>query len=317
MNEKERKERLKLLDRHPLGLGCWAFGGRAWGGQAEKDSVAVMEEALERGICHFDTAQGYADSENIVGRFVETRRKDIFLASKVFPGKDPDSIRTTLESSLKKLRTDYLDLYYIHWPRAGVDTRRIVEQLALARDEGLIGAIGVSNFSVSQLEAAREVASIDFLQVGYHLFWRSIEEELVPYCREKGIGIVSYSSLGQGILTGKFGRHPEFPQGDHRSTGVIHFREDVWPHVYAATERLKPLAERAGRPLAHLALQWCASRPGVRSVLAGARNRSQMAENAAAMAHPVDPEILEEMTAISDGLKPHLPKADNIFDNAF
>lgn len=317
MNQEEREQRKELLDQNPLGLGCWVFGGRGWGGQSEKDSMEVMEEALERGVRHFDTAQGYGDSESIVGRFLEGRRKEVYLASKVFPSKDAAQVRSVLEASLEKLRTDFIDLYYLHWPRAGVDVRRHVEQLALARDEGLIGSIGVSNYSLEQLQHAGEVTSIDFIQLGYHLFWRHIEEEIVPYCLDKGIGIVSYSSLGQGILTGKFGRHPQFPEGDHRPREVVHFREDVWPHVYEATEKLKPLAERAGRPLAHLALQWCASRPAIRSVLAGARNRRQMAENAAAMENPVNPAILEEMTAISDGLKPHLPAAENIFDNAF
>ncbi|NDV62777.1 aldo/keto reductase [Puniceicoccales bacterium CK1056] len=297
-----------------MALGCWALGGKGWGGQSEKDSLEVMEEAYRRGIRHFDTAQGYGCSEKLVGKFIGNERGKFFLASKVYPGQEPGCIREALHRSLENLCTDRIDLYYLHWPREGMDIRKQVEELAEAREEGLIGSIGVSNYSVEQIQLAMEVAPIDFLQAGHHLFWRYIEKDILPFCRDNGIRVVSYSSLGQGILTGKFGRQLRFPAGDHR-TRVIHFQEEVWPRVYEAVEALRPLAKQAGRPMAHLALQWSASREGVSCILAGARNRRQMAENSAAFEGAIDPAILQEMTRISDGLIPELPEATNIFNH--
>ena len=309
-------ERLEAAPANSLGMGCWALGGKQWGGQSGKDSFAVLETAWEKGIRHFDTARGYGVSVYLLGRFLEDRRGGAFLASKVFPGEEVSSIRRGLEESLKRLRTDFIDLYYLHWPRAGTPLRGQMEILAQAQAEGLIGAVGVSNFSVSQLVEALSVAPVDFLQCGYHLFWRRIEKETLPFCREAGIRVVSYSSLGQGILTGKFPGQVKFPKGDHRAK-VLHFRDDVWPEVHGAVERLKPLAERAGRPLAHLALRWCAAQPGISLVLAGARNPRQVLENVGAMEGPLDPDILAEMTRISEELCPHLPEQDNIFGAHF
>jgi aryl-alcohol dehydrogenase-like predicted oxidoreductase len=316
MNKEKNKDH--LLEKHRLGLGCWAFGGAFWGGQEEKDSREAMEAAVEMGIHHFDTASGYANSEEVVGRFLPSVRDRIFLASKSFPRKGgPELMREVVEKSLERLNTDHIDLYYIHWPFSGMDIKAYVEVLAKAREDGLIRHLGVSNFSVEQIKVAQEVAPIDFLQVGYHLFWRYIEKDLIPFCRAEGIHVVAYSSLAQGILTGKFGPKVEFPEGDNRGKAVIHFREDVWPHVYAATERLKPLAEKAGRPLSHLALQWAARQPGIGSVLVGARNRAQMQENAAALEPSIEEGILQEMIQISDELLPHLPETTNIFGNDF
>lgn len=310
-------EATSLSEHYPLGLGCWALGGKGWGGQSERDSLEVMETAFARGIRHFDTARIYGVSEELVGRFIKDKRADMFLASKVYPRGDGAFVRKELEQSLLKLQTDYIDLYYLHWPVEGQDIREQMEALADAREAGLIGAIGVSNYSSELLRLAMEVAPVDYLQIGYHLFWRVAEKDLIPYCRDNGIRVVSYSSLAQGILAGKFTQHPVFPKGDHRADRVIHFQPDVWPHVYAAVEELKGLAAATGQPLSHLALQWCASREGINTVLVGARNRKQMLENATALETPAEAAILAEMTRISDALLPLLPGGQHIFDVRF
>lgn len=298
----------------PLGLGCWALGGKGWGGQSEKESMAVMEAAYACGLRHFDTARIYGASEELVGRFIADRRSSIFLASKVYPKGDRSFVRDEVSRSLERLKTDFIDLYYLHWPVEGFEIRDQMEGLVAAREDGLIGSIGVSNYSSGQVREAMEVAPVDYLQVGYHLFWRIIEEDLLPFCRDNGIKVVSYSSLGQGILSGKFGRNPVFPRGDHRADRVIHFQPDVWPHVHAAVEELKVLARSCDRPLSHLAIQWCAARRGVHTVLVGARHAGQVQENAAAIVQPVDVEVLDRMTQISDALMPRLPAGDHIFD---
>ena len=303
-----------LFDASPLALGCWALGGKGWGGQSERDSMEVMDAAYECGIRHFDTAQIYGVSEDLVGRFLVDRREEVFLASKVYPKGGADDVRAVLQRSLEKLKTDYIDLYYLHWPVPGQDIRKQMEVLAAAKEEGLIKAIGVSNYSVDQIRQAGEVARIDCLQSGYHLFWRKIEDEVLPYCRETGIRVVSYSSLGQGILTGKFPLSLAFPKGDHRADRVIHFQPQTWPSVHEAVEQLKPLAREAGRPLSHLAIRWCASRNGIRGVLVGARNARQVRENVAAMDGELDPSILDRMTRISEALMPRIPSGGHIFD---
>lgn len=299
---------------HTLALGCWAFGGAQWGGQDDERSRAAMRAAFDRGLNHFDTATGYGGgrSEKLVGEFLaeDNRRKRVFLASK-FNVKKDKTAEQLVDESLERLQIDAIDLYYLHWPTSE-DMRPVMESLERCRDKGKIKAIGVSNFNIDQLQQVGEVATINALQVCYNLFWRFPERDVIPYCRENGIAVVTYSSIAQGILTGKFPRHPEFPEGDQRPKTVM-FDEDVWPHVYEGVEQLKPLAQRVGQPLTHLAVQWVAAQPGVTSVLVGGRNAEQVERNAAALDEPVDREILNEMTKIGDEVMEHVPDVGNIF----
>ncbi|MEX0322591.1 MAG: aldo/keto reductase [Puniceicoccaceae bacterium] len=311
--EKSFKCRLPIYESNPIGLGCWALGGRNWGGQSEKAAFEVMETALESGIRHFDTARVYGVSEKLVGSFLKESRSEVFLASKVYPTGSKAQVKESLQRSLDALQTDYIDLFYLHWPVRDGDNVESMEALMEARQAGLIGAIGVSNYSLPDLEMIVQTGPVDFLQAGYHLLWRSIEEGILPFCRKNGIRVVAYSSLGQGILTGKFPRNPEFPKGDHRANHVLHFRKDVWPDVYETVEELKGVAASAGRQLAHLALQWVAAREGITSLLVGARKAGQVVENAGALKDPVDSAILDALTRISDALDARLPSAQTIF----
>ena len=299
---------------HQLALGCWAFGGSQWGGQEDEDSRRAMQAALDAGLDHFDTATGYGGgrSERLVGEFLAEgdRRERVFLASKFNIKNDIKDAAEAVDASLQRLQTHVIDLYYLHWPKG--DIRPWIEGLERCREQGKIKAIGVSNFNVEQMEQAREVGTIDALQVCYNLFWRFPERDVLPYCREHDIAVITYSSIAQGILTGKFDRHPEFLEGDQRPKTVM-FDDDVWPHVYEGVERLKPLAQRAGQPLTHLAVQWVAAQPGVTSVLVGGRNAEQVRRNAAALDQPVSREVLDEMTRVGDEVMRHVPDAGNIF----
>lgn len=298
-----------------LGLGCWSFGGAQWGGQDDEDSLAAMEAGLRCGMSHFDTAQGYGRgrSERVVGQFLQGRRDEIFLATKGnCADRDPGEMLEFVESSLERLGTDAIDLYYIHWPRKGRDLRPAMEGLEAARQEGKIRAIGVSNFSVEQMEQISDVGRIDAHQLCYNLFWRYPEREIIPFCAANGIAVVTYSSIAQGILTGKFPRQCSFPDGDSRA-GMLLFDKDVWPHVHEGVERLKELAGQADRPLTHLAIRWVASRPNVTSVLVGARNADQVRQNAEAMAGDIPADIFDRMTEISDDVMKYVPDVGNIF----
>ncbi len=297
-----------------LGLGCWSFGGIGWGPQSEVDSMAALAAAWDKGITHWDTALGYGQgkSERICGRFLKGKRDSVFLATKGEVGKKPAGIVKALQHSQGNLGTEFIDLYYIHYPKSGLDMRPHMELLEKEREKGTIGAIGVSNFSVAQMEQMSEAGTIDAHQLGYNLFWRIPEDDIIPYCREKGIAVVAYSSLALGILTGKFPANSKFEKGDVRPLSVF-FREEVWPHVHAAAERFKALAARTGRPPHYLAIQWLARQPGVEVILAGARNAGQASDNAAALADKFPTELLDEMDALSTDLRLHYPNETNLF----
>ncbi len=311
--------RIEPVDKphNVLALGCWAFGGREWGGQDDADSMAAMETAYAAGISHFDTAIAYGGgaSERVVGGFLagNGRREKVFLATKGNTANARgEEITDSLDRSLANLAVDCIDLYYIHWPRKGKDMRPVMEALEAARRQGKIHAVGVSNFSVEQMAAVGEVGTINAHQMCYNLFWRYPEADVIPYCREHDIAVVTYSTIAEGILTGKFPREVRFGEDDHRRHGVL-FDSEVWPHVYDAVEHLKAIAAEAARPLVELAIRWVASRPSVTSTLVGARNAAQAAQNAAAMRGEISRDVLESMTAVSDEAVRHVPDVGNIF----
>lgn len=297
----------------PLALGSFIFGADAWGTAAQAQLNATMQAALDHGITHFDTATGYGSgqSEALIGNFLQGRRDQVFLASKTsIDEMNADLMLQRVEESLTRLRTDHIDLYYIHWPRQGKDIRPMMEGLERARQQGKIGAIGVSNFSVAHMAQVREVGPIHAHQLAYNLFWRFAEAEVIPYCRANNIAVVTYSSIAQGVLTGKFGRDPQLPPGDNRGR-VVHFDADVWPHVYAGVEALKPLAAELNRPLAHLAIRWVLNQTDISTAVVGARLPEQVAQNAAALAGEIPQAIFDQMTAISDEVMAHIPDTGN------
>ena len=301
----------KLLS--PLALGSFIFGADAWRPAARAQLTATLQAALDHGITHFDTATGYGSgqSEELIGQFVGGRRDQIFLASKAsIDEMDADLMYRRVEESLARLHVDMIDLYYIHWPRQGKDIRPMMEGLERARQAGKIGAIGVSNFSVANMEQVRQVGPIHAHQLAYNLFWRFAEAEVIPYCRQHNIAVVTYSSIAQGVLTGKFGRDPQLPSGDNRGR-VVHFDADVWPHIYAGVEALKPLAQEVDRPLAHLAIRWVLHQQDIHTAVVGARTPEQVTQNAAALAGEIPPAIFERMTAISDEVMTHIPDTGN------
>jgi myo-inositol catabolism protein IolS len=296
-----------------LGLGCWPLGGDQWGTQDDKDSVDTLVKAYESGIRHFDTAQMYGrgHAEELLGKTLMNERDNIFIATKILYT-PKDKVEEVLCHSLRRLMTDYVDLIYIHWPKKNSDLAGMMDGLENARRKGLVRYIGVSNFSSAQMLEVMRAGRIDYHQLCYNLLWRREERETISFCRENGVEIVTYSSLAEGILTGKFGSEPDFPKGDHRKNTVL-FDKAVWPHVFRTVERLKKAAEGAGRPLAHCALRWLMSRRGVSSVLAGCRTPLQVIENVRVLEGTVEDRVLNLMTEISDELVPLVPDEGNIF----
>jgi myo-inositol catabolism protein IolS len=299
-----------------MGLGCWSFGGE-WGPQADADSLDALRTAIDLGLNHIDTAEAYGKghSEQLVGQAIAGRRDGIFLATKGFPlwgDLSRDCYAKKIDDSLGRLGTDFIDLYYIHWPMTGRDMRPPMEALMAAKEAGKIGAAGVSNFTVEEMEQVSQVGKIDAHQLCYNLFWRYPERDVLPYCRQKDIAVVTYSTIAEGILTGKFPRDVQFAEGDHRGRGLL-FDPEVWPAVFEAVEDLKSLAAEVPAALAHMAIQWAASRPDVTSVLVGSRNADQVRRNAEAMDTQIPNEVLDRMTPIGDEVFAQIPEAVNIF----
>lgn len=296
-----------------LGLGCWVFGGGDWGTQSENDSLDAIKAGYERGIIHFDTAQAYGKghSEELLGRALKGVREKVFIASKMmFTQKE--KVEASIVSSLKRLKTEYIDLFYIHWPKKNADLEGMMEGLIKAREKGLIKGVGVSNFSIEQMERLLRVGQIDAHQFCYNLLWRWPEHSLIPFCIEKGISIVTYSSIAQGILTGKFGKEIEFATGDHRKYTVL-FEKELWPLVYEGVENLKAIAENSGRSLLELAIRWILARQGVSTVLVGARNSFQVQLNVKSLDGEIDVAILDELTRVSNLIMKTIPDSGNIF----
>lgn len=241
---------------NPLAMGGSFFGANPWG-EMRTELWEALETAFEKGINHFDTANGYGEgqSERLLGEFLTGRREQVFVASKAnLDEMDAGLMLDQVNQSLVRLQTDVIDLYYIHWPRQGKDLRPMMEGLETARQQGKICAVGVSNFSVQQMEQVAEVGQINAHQLGYNLFWRLAEKEVIPYCQQHDIAVVTYSSIAQGILAGKFPRQLHLNPDDQR-TRIVFFQDAVWPHIYEGVEQLKRLAETVERPLTHLAIR--------------------------------------------------------------
>ena len=276
-----------------IGLGAWAMGGtvETWGEVDDRESIAAIQQALECGINLIDTAPiyGLGHSEEIVGKAISGCRDKFVVATKcglLFPRSAadpparslaPESIYHEFDSSLRRLRTDYIDLYQCHWPDPHTPIRETMAALTSLLDKGAIRAIGLSNFSCEEITLAREYGPVHSLQPPFSMLHRRAAADLLPYCQEHGIAALPYSPLAKGLLTGKF-------HADSRLEGIRakdpEFLGARYRRNLAIVDGLRPIAERIGKTLAQLVLQWTISQPGVTSALVGAKRPTQVLENA-------------------------------------
>jgi myo-inositol catabolism protein IolS len=299
----------------PIIMGTWQAGKRMWVGIEDAETIKAMRAAFEAGITTFDTAEVYGEghSEQIIGQALSEVRSQVVYASKVFANHlKYDLVIEACDRSLKNLNTDYIDLYQIHWPAGtwnseAVPIAETMEALNKLKQQGKIRAIGVSNFSRAQIAEAAQYGRIDSLQPPYSLFWRSVEKDAMPYCQENQISIIAYSSLAQGILTGKFGPEHKFAEGDHRAKNKL-FLKDNYARVQTALDRLRPIADRHQTSLGNLALAWLIAQPQTNAIV-GARNGEQAADNAKAAEVKLSQEDLKEIDAIGRTV------TDNLDDN--
>lgn len=272
----------------PIVMGTWQAGKRMWVGIEDEASIKAIRAGVEAGITTIDTAEVYGEghSEQIIAQAVGDIRDRLVYASKVFANHlQYDQVIEACERSLTNLQTDYLDLYQIHWPAGSFNSELVpiaetMKALNKLKEDGKIRAIGVSNFSLAQLEEAANYGRIDSLQPPYSLFWRKIEADLVPYCIKHKISILAYSSLAQGLLTGKFGENLQLAEGDHRQKNVL-FQGENYQRVQNALNQLRPIAQKHNCSLAQLALAWLIAQPQTNAI-AGARSAEQAIDNAQA-----------------------------------
>ncbi len=299
----------------PLALGTWALAGdKFWGAQAEQDSIATIHAALDAGVTLIDTAPAYGDglSEEIVGRALRGRRDQALLATKISEADlTPERTVASCEASLHRLQTDCIDLLQIHWLGSGERLEDVIAAMEGLRAAGKVRTLGVCNFGAQSLGRMR-AASQGWItnQLPYNLIWRAIEFEIVGACQRDGLGILCYSPLQQGLLTGRFRTPEEVPVGRHRTR---HFRADrpMSRHggagcealTFATLDRIRAVAERLGQPMADVALAWLLHRPGVSSVIFGARTPQQVNENLAASRLQLDATTMDELNRATDELK--------------
>ncbi len=300
-------------------FGAWAAGGWMWGGTEKKEAVDAIRAAYAHGVTSIDTAPiyGQGDSESIVGEAIKDIQRDkiqiltkyglrwdlnqgsFYFKSQNNQGQDidiykyagRDSIIAECENSLKRLGTDYIDLYQIHWPDETTAIDESMEAVERLITQGKVRYAGVCNYNVEQMKQASSAMNIVSDQVPYSMVNRGIEEALIPYCREHGKSILAYSPMERGLLTGKIKPGHEFAPGDHRAENKYYSPESILK-VNAFLDNLRPLATEKGISLSQLVLRWTVERPGITIALAGARNAEQAIANAkAAMVHLNQEEI--------------------------
>ena len=294
-----------------VGLGTWAIGGSEWGAVAEDAAIATCLSAIERGINLIDTAPiyGRGRAEEIIGKVMRThgRRSAFYIATKaglewneggVFANSTPARLRREIEDSLRRLGTDYIDLYQIHWPDTLVPIAETAGVLAEFQREGKVRALGVSNFNAAQMEEFRGIAPLASDQPPYNIFERDIDGETLPWCAANGVAVLTYSSLCRSLLGGRVHRGMKFEPGDIRAVDPK-FQEPRFGQYMTAVERLTALArDRYGKSLAQLAARWVLDRPGISVALWGAKRTDQLDAVAGVMGWRIDAATMSEIDRI-------------------
>jgi aryl-alcohol dehydrogenase-like predicted oxidoreductase len=310
----------------PVVFGAWAVGGWMWGGNDEADSIEAIRASVRAGVNTIDTAaiygQGYG--EEVVAKAVKGMRDKVIIATKCGRRWDsptgtnpwtttdrlgneitirtiskPASVFHECEQSLKRLRTDVIDLYQIHWPDVETPAEESMGAIMKLKKQGKIRAIGVSNYSLAQLEMATKFAPIASIQPPYSIIQRNIEKDLLPYCRTNNIGVLVYSPLERGLLTGKVTPGRKFADGDHRATHKF-FTPESRQRVLDTLEKLRPLTEKHKASFAQLLIAWTISQAGITAALVGARNAEQSVHNAQAMNIKLSPAEIAQIRSTFD-----------------
>jgi myo-inositol catabolism protein IolS len=309
-----------------IAMGSWALAGdMAWGEQSEKDSIAATRAAVDAGITFFDTAPGYGDglSEQRLGLGLAGLRQKVIVATKIGPdAMAAGKVTESVERSLQHLGSDYIDLIQIHWPSRSIPLAETLGELEALKRAGKVRAIGLSNFGVRDLGDALAIARPTTNQLPYSLLSRAIEFEIVPACKEAGVGVVCYSPLLFGLLAGGYERADQVPDGRARSRHFSPARKLI-RHKEAGCERetfeaiaaIRRIAQGLAVPMSELAAAWVLHQPGVSAVLTGIRRPEQADANVKAASLSLDRDTLAELDRVSSPVKQALGKNPDLWQS--
>ena len=288
-------------------IGTWAIGGAGWGDVNKKESMEAIETMIERGVNLIDTAPfyGLGESEKIVGEVIRDKRDDIVLLTKAgtgwdekgvpFKRSDYKSILKDCEESLQRLKTDYIDLYLIHWPDEVTPIEEMMDAMNKLKQDGKIRFIGASNFSKEEVLESEKYVSFDVLQHPYSMVAQDFRE-LLTWAHKNNIGTMSYGSLGAGILTGSIREMPKFSEDDMRLNFYDYFKEPKFSKVMQLVIRLDVYAEKYNVPVSQVTINWNTQSGFLDTILMGVRNKKEAEENCAAFEWKLEQEDVESIT---------------------
>jgi aryl-alcohol dehydrogenase-like predicted oxidoreductase len=303
----------------PLGIGAWAMGGAdwlfSWSHQDDDASISAIHAALDAGVNWIDTAAvyGLGHSEEVVAMALEGRANRPYIFTKcariwdenrqIGKSLKADSVRRELEASLRRLKVDMIDLYQIHWPEPDEEVEEGWATLARLKEEGKVRWIGVSNFSLAQLKRAQAIFPITSLQPPYSLIRREVEEDVLPYCAEHNIGVIAYSPMGSGLLTGAMTRErlAELPEDDWRRRGP-QFQEPLVTRNLKIVSKLKEIASRHHRSAGEAAIAWVLRNSVITGAIVGVRSREQVAGVIGAMDFRLSEDEINEINTFANSL---------------
>lgn len=309
----------------PITFGAWAIGGWMWGGADKDDAIEALEVAIERGMTSIDTAPiyGFGRSEEIVGEVIKGKRDRVEILTKygmswegergdfyfdtvgndgkpvkIYKYASKEQVIKECEDSLKRLGTDYIDLYQIHWPDSTTPVEETMEAVDRLIGQGKVRAAGVCNYNAELTSKAYESIALASNQVPYSMLRRDIEAEVVPWCTDHQVSILAYSPLQRGLLTGKITPDYTFAEGDSRPN-MPHFQPENIERVNRFLDRIRPIAEEKHATMSQVVIRWTLAQPGITVALVGARNRRQVEDNIGSMDFELD---YEDVKFINESL---------------
>lgn len=307
---------IKKLPVPDIGIGTWAFGGDYWGDQKHSDTIKAIHCAIRENLTLFDTAPVYGKgrSELVLGQQLHKNRSYYIISTKCFIKPVKQFIKS-FENSLKRLNTDYIDIFYIHWPSTTMDSRPIVEELEKLKSKGYIKNIGLSNFNKEQLKVAQEAGKIDIVQNAFNFFWLN-DLDYFKYCHNNNIATQAYSVLAQGLLTGKFSYDNPYSKKDMRYKMTL-FNEENKKIIYNTLELLRSIAEKERLSIYELIILWTRSKSFLDSIIIGCRNRNQVESLVKPLKKNLSIETIDELNKISRKASMLIKGGENIFNHFY
>lgn len=300
------------LNVSTIGYGAWGIGGKPfWKTEGEDSSIRSIEKAIDLGINFYDTAPvyGFGYSEELLGKALHSKRKEVVIATKcglrwkkeeikaLEKRATKESILEEIDLSLQRLQTNYIDLYQVHWPDETTPIEETMDTLLQIQKSGKVRYIGVSNYSVDQMKESLKYGQIVSLQPMYSMLERDIEKEILPFCIENNIGIICYSPLTSGVLTGKYDENTKFE--DWRGQGIIgNFTGDVFVSHIRKVKEITKIAQKYGKTTAQLAINWLLRQRGVTTAIVGVKNPNQVEQNTGAVGWVISDDDLKIISDI-------------------